>query len=142
MTERRTAYIALGSNLGDRHAYLEKARIAIRALSGTRCLAETPVEETEAIGPIKQGPFLNQMVAVETELTPEELLKELQRIEASAGRKRRARWGPRTLDLDIVAVDGKAISSPELVLPHPELPHRDFWIRELAILRRSVKLPR
>lgn len=142
MTDLRTAYIALGSNLGDRHAYLENARSAIRSIRGTRCIAETPVEETAAIGPIKQAPFLNQMLAVETELTPEDLLRELQRIEESAGRVRGARWGPRTLDLDIVAVDGKAISSPELVVPHPELPHREFWLRELAMLRRSMKPPR
>lgn len=138
MNSRDVAYIALGSNIGDREKHLESARAAIALLRGTRCVGETPVEETEPIGPIKQPPFLNQMVAVETELGPEDLLAELQRIEAGAGRKRGMRWGPRTLDLDIVALEGKAVSSPKLTVPHPELPNREFWLRELAMLRQSA----
>ena len=138
MSSRDLAYIALGSNIGDREKHLESARAAIASLRGTRCVAETPVEETEPIGPIRQARFLNQMVAVETELGPEDLLAELQRIESAAGRKRAERWGPRTLDLDIVALEGKAISSPQLTVPHPELPNRDFWLRELAMLRQSA----
>ena len=132
-------YVALGSNIGDRERYLSDARAAIAALPGTECIAETPVEETAPIGPIAQPAFLNQMVAVKTRLTPEELLAELQSIEADAGRKRGERWGPRTLDLDIVALEGRAISSPHLVVPHPELPNRDFWLRELALLRERTR---
>lgn len=119
--------------------FLERARAAIAAIPGTRCIAQTPVEETEAIGPIKQGNFLNQMLAVETGLAPEELMAQLQRIERQAGRVRAERWGPRTLDLDIVAVEGRAIATPELVVPHPELPNRDFWLRELAFLRQCAE---
>ena len=138
MADRGIAYIALGSNVGERESMLENARQAIASLPGTRFIGETPVEETAAIGPIEQGPFLNQMVAVETELEPQELMSHLHAIEAKAGRVRRERWGPRTLDLDIVAVEGKTVSSPELVIPHPELPNRDFWLRELAFLRQSA----
>lgn len=138
MTEPRIVYVALGSNLGDRERFLSDARAAIAALPDTHCIAETPVEETAPLGPVAQGAFLNQMLAVETRLLPEELLERLQAIEDTAGRKRLERWGPRTLDLDIVALDGGAVFSPGLVVPHPELPNRDFWIRELAMLREKV----
>lgn len=133
---RDVAYIALGSNLGDRDAHLARARAAIGALPGTRLLAESAVEETAPLGPVAQGPFLNQMVAVETALAPGALLDELHRIEREAGRVRGARWGPRTLDLDIVLFERQQVSTPELVVPHPELPHRDFWRRELEEIRQ------
>jgi 2-amino-4-hydroxy-6-hydroxymethyldihydropteridine diphosphokinase len=136
--DHHLVYIALGSNVGDRERFLSDARAAISALPGTRCVAESPVEETAPIGPVLQGPFLNQMVAVETSLSPEELLRELQTIEERAGRKRGERWGPRTLDLDIVVIEGKEIHSNRLTVPHPELPNRDFWMRELDFLRRMT----
>jgi 2-amino-4-hydroxy-6-hydroxymethyldihydropteridine diphosphokinase len=128
------AYIALGSNVGDRHAYLARARAALSALSRTLIVAESSIEETAAIGPIAQGPYLNQMVAVETSLSPHELLAELQAIEAREGRVRAERWGPRTLDLDIVRFRSQTVDEPSLRVPHPELANRDFWQRELAEL--------
>ncbi len=129
------AYVALGSNLGDRAAYLAHARAAIAALPHTRVLGESSVEETAPFGPVQQGPFLNQMLALETELTPRELLDELLRIEREAGRVRDVRWGPRTLDLDIVMYESQTANEPGLMLPHPGLPDRDFWQRELTELR-------
>ena len=129
------AYIALGSNLGQREVFLAQARRAIAALVGTRVLGETDAEETAPIGPVAQGPFLNQMIAIETELSPQDLLVELQRIESDAGRVRNARWGPRTLDLDIVMFEKQRVTEPGLTVPHPELANRDFWLRELAALR-------
>ncbi len=134
---RDVAYIALGSNIGDRDAHLAGARDAIAALPGTRLVAASAVEETAAIGPIAQPPFLNQMVAVETSLSPRALLDALQAIERAAGRVRGARWGPRTLDLDIVLFERQQVSEPELVVPHPELPRRDFWRRELEEIRQA-----
>ncbi len=131
------AYIALGSNLGQREVFLAQARGAIAALARTRVLGQTEVEETAPIGPIAQGQFLNQMIAIETELSPSELLTELHRIEAKAGRVRRTRWGPRTLDLDIVLFEHQSVHEQELTVPHPELSNRDFWLRELATLRSS-----
>jgi len=131
------AYIALGSNLGDRHAHLRVARERISALPGTRIIRESDVEETAPIGPIAQDAFLNQMIAIETALEPRALLRELQGIERAAGRVRSERWGPRTLDLDIVLVEGWSISEPGLTVPHPELPARDFWQRELAQVRTA-----
>ena len=141
MADRNIVYIALGSNLGEREKFLSAAREAIAALPGTRFIAQTPVEETAAIGPVKQGSFLNQMVAVETGLEPEDLMAQLQQIEERGGRVRGTRWGPRTIDLDIVAIEGQAISSPGLVVPHPELPNREFWLRELAFLRQCAARP-
>ncbi len=131
------AYVALGSNLGQREVFLAKARDAIARLRRTRVLAETGVEETAPVGPVPQGPFLNQMIAIETELSPRELLSELQRIESDAGRVRVERWGPRTLDLDIVMFDHQTSRDADLTVPHPELENRDFWISELATLRGS-----
>ena len=131
------AYIALGSNVGQREVFLAQARDAIGALAGTRLLGQTQVEETAPIGPVAQGPFLNQMIAIETDLSPRELLAELQRIEAAAGRVRAARWGPRTLDLDIVLFEHQSVQETGLTVPHPELSNRDFWLRELAKLRSA-----
>lgn len=128
-------YVALGSNLGDRAGALDRARAALRAIPETRVVAETPVEETEPIGPPGQDPYLNQMVAVDTELSPHQLLDALQAIERDAGRTRRVRWGPRILDLDIVTFGDRAIDDPRLRVPHPGLRDRAFWQRELAVLR-------
>jgi 2-amino-4-hydroxy-6-hydroxymethyldihydropteridine diphosphokinase len=93
------------------------------------------VEETPAIGPGPQGNYLNQMVALETSLAPEPLLDHLLRIERLLGRERGERWGARTIDLDIVIFGNQVINSTRLTLPHPELPNRDFWQRELIELR-------
>ena len=128
------AYIALGSNLGDRAAWLAMARERIAALPGTSLLGASTVEETAPLGPVEQGPYLNQMIAIETELSPRELLGHLHGIERAAGRERRTRWGPRTLDLDIVVFERQSLDEPGLTVPHPELARRDFWRRELAEL--------
>ena len=132
------AYIALGSNVGDRHAHLAGARKALGALPGSRLLAASRIEETEPIGPGQQEPYLNQMVALETELEPAALLSLLQAIEQAAGRERRERWGPRTLDLDIVLFGRQRVRTEALTVPHPELPNRDFWRRELVELRGTI----
>jgi 2-amino-4-hydroxy-6-hydroxymethyldihydropteridine diphosphokinase len=129
------AYIALGSNLGDRGAHLARARGALAALPGSRLLAESTIEETEPLGQLDQPHYLNQMVALETTLTPRELLIRLQDIEAAAGRTRHVRWASRTLDLDIVCFDRQVAHEPGLRVPHPELPNRAFWQRELSELK-------
>jgi len=131
---RDVAYVALGSNLGDRERFLSVGREAIAKLPTTRVLAVTSAEETEAIGPPGQGPYLNQMIAIETELEPHALLDELQAIESRAGRVRQERWGARTLDLDIVKFERQTVADSRLVVPHPALTEREFWQRELATL--------
>lgn len=129
------AYIALGSNIGDRARYLAHARRALADLPDSRVLAESSIEMTEPVGPVAQASYLNQMVALQTTLTPRALLEHLLLIEAHEGRARDVRWGPRTLDLDIVAFDEQTVDDPDLRVPHVELPNRDFWRRELAELR-------
>ena len=126
--------MALGSNLGDRAAHLAYARARLSGLPGTTLLRASTVEETAPLGPVAQPPYLNQMVLLETSLEPSDLLAQCREIEAERGRERRERWGPRTLDLDIVRYGNRRMQTPELTIPHPELPHRDFWRREIAEL--------
>ena len=128
-------YLALGSNVGDRDEHLRFARERISRLEGTRIIAESDVEETAPIGPVRQEPYLNQMVAIETSMEPQALLAAMHEIERARGRVRSVRWGPRTLDIDIVLIEGRAIAAPGLTVPHPELRARDFWQRELAQIR-------
>jgi len=130
--------VALGSNLGERAAHLAHARARLTTLPRTQLLAFSGVEETAPVGPVPQGPYLNQMALIETGLTARELLGHLHAIEAERGRERGLRWGPRTLDLDIVRFGERAIREPDLVIPHPELPRRDFWLREIAELERGA----
>ena len=134
MAPHERAYIALGSNLGDREEHLAAARAALAALPATRWVAASAVEETQPLAGMDQPPYLNQMVLLETSLEPRALLAACQAIERSRGRVRTEHWGPRTLDLDIVRYGGRRIADPDLISPHPELPNRDFWIRELAEL--------
>jgi 2-amino-4-hydroxy-6-hydroxymethyldihydropteridine diphosphokinase len=135
---RDIAFVALGSNLGDREAHLASARAALAGLPSSRVLALSRVEETAPLGDLPQGPFLNQMVALETELEPRALLTALHEIECANGRERRVRWGPRTLDLDIVCFERQRLNDGGLIVPHPGLEDRDFWQRELAELRISL----
>jgi 2-amino-4-hydroxy-6-hydroxymethyldihydropteridine diphosphokinase len=134
MAARERAYVALGSNLGDRAGPLAAARAALAALPRTRLVAESGVEETAPLGGMEQPPYLNQMVLLETALAPHALLAACQAIERSRGRVRGEHWGARTLDLDIVRYGHRRITDPDLIIPHPELSNRDFWVRELAEL--------
>jgi 2-amino-4-hydroxy-6-hydroxymethyldihydropteridine diphosphokinase len=134
VADRERAYIALGSNLGDRAEHLAAARAALAALPRTRLVAESRVEETAPLAGMEQPAYLNQMVLLETALEPRALLAACQAIERSRGRVRGEHWGPRTLDLDIVRYGHRRIADPDLIIPHPELSNRDFWMRELAEL--------
>jgi 2-amino-4-hydroxy-6-hydroxymethyldihydropteridine diphosphokinase len=133
-------FVALGSNVGDREAHLAHARARLAGLPRTRLVATSSVEETEPLGPVQQGPYLNQMVLLETELVPTELLQHLHSIERERGRVRSVRWGPRTLDLDIVRFGDRQLHDPDLTIPHPELQRRDFWLREIAELEESPSI--
>jgi 2-amino-4-hydroxy-6-hydroxymethyldihydropteridine diphosphokinase len=131
---RERVYIALGSNLGDRDAHLRTAREALAVLPETSLVAASTIEETAPLGGMDQPPYLNQMVLLETALEPRALLQALQSIERSEGRRRAEHWGSRTLDLDIVRFGDRRVTETDLIIPHPELPNRDFWQRELAEL--------
>jgi len=130
--------VALGSNVGDRAAHLAYARERLAALPGTRVTGMSRVEQTAPLGPVAQGAYLNQMVMLETTLTPRALLAACRAIEAERGRERRERWGPRTLDLDIVRFGVREVHEPDLTIPHPELPRRDFWLREIAEIETLI----
>lgn len=136
---REVVFVALGSNVGDRDAHLAFARQRLAALPDTELKAESTIEETAPIGPVGQGPYLNQMVLLESALDPEVLLDACLAIEEARGRLRGERWGPRTLDLDVVRFGDRVIRTPRLTVPHPELPRRDFWQRELAELETHVE---
>ena len=135
---RDVAYVALGSNLGDRPALLERARAAVAALPGVRVLAVTAVEETEPLGGAAQPRYLNQMMAIETDESPPGLLAALHDIEARLGRVRGERWASRSIDLDLVFMERQASADPRCTVPHPGLRDREFWQRELRELRARV----
>lgn len=125
------AFLGLGSNLGDRHHFL---RDAVNSL-GASVVAESDVYETDPIGgPAGQGPFLNLVVELETDLAPKELLAVCQRLESAAERVRAVRWGPRTLDVDVLWIDGVTSDDPELTIPHPRMYLRRFVLAPLAEL--------
>jgi 2-amino-4-hydroxy-6-hydroxymethyldihydropteridine diphosphokinase len=134
VTSRVRAFVALGSNLGDRAAYLAQGRAELGALPDTVVRAETVPEETAPLGGLDQPTYLNQMLLLETALGPAELLRACHAIEARAGRERRDAWSSRTLDLDLVRHGDTLCDTPTLVLPHPGLRDRLFWARELATL--------
>ena len=101
----------------------------------TALLAASAIEETAPLAGMEQPPYLNQMVLLATSLEPRVLLEACRAIEQREGRERAERWGPRTLDLDIVRFGERRVEERDLIIPHPELPNRDFWQRELAELR-------
>lgn len=118
------AVIALGSNLGDRRDHLHRAVLRMRD-AGVEMLRGSPIFETEPIGP-EQPAYLNAVVLVETDLEPHDLMTLLLHIEQLAGRVRTQRWGPRTLDLDILDIDGVTITTESLTLPHARSHERAF----------------
>jgi 3-oxoacyl-[acyl-carrier protein] reductase len=134
-----TAYLALGSNLGDRWANLTAAVRRLRAEPGVRVIATSEVYETAPLDcPPGSGDYLNSVVAVETDTSPEDLLKLLHRIEHAFGRVRTEVNAPRTLDLDLLLYGDRVIDTPELVVPHPRMHERDFVLAPLAELYSSV----
>jgi 2-amino-4-hydroxy-6-hydroxymethyldihydropteridine diphosphokinase len=143
-----TAYIALGSNLGDRRAYLDQALAALRRQPGVVVTRVSSIYETAPVGgPPGQGPYLNAVAEVDTERTADELLSVLLEVEAGLGRVRLEREGPRTLDLDLLLYGDLVRGDPHLTLPHPRLHERLFVLRPLAevapgvvhpVLRRTV----
>lgn len=134
------AWIALGSNLGDSGALLDQALEQIAQLPGCRLLASSKRYRTAPIGGPEQPDYLNTACLIDTQLDPTELLHALQRIEQSAGRVRDERWGPRTLDLDIIAIDDLQSDDPALTLPHPRAHQRAFVLYPLADLNPHLVL--
>jgi 2-amino-4-hydroxy-6-hydroxymethyldihydropteridine diphosphokinase len=128
-----TAYLALGSNLGDRELHLLRAVAEIGKIKGLRIRALSRFYDTDPVGPVPQQPFLNAAMKVETSLAPRELLAELQRIETETFHRRRDMvWGPRTMDLDILFFGERTEADDILTVPHPRLQERRFVLVPLA----------
>lgn len=143
------AYIALGSNLGNRAEHLEKAIQALKKKLKISDLKKSPIYETEAVGgPKGQKKYFNSVIEFETKLSPRELLQKLLEIETYLGRKRSVKNAPRTIDLDLLFYGDQIINKPGLEVPHPRLHERWFVLKPLAdlapewvhpILKKSVK---
>lgn len=135
-------YLALGSNLGDRAAYIQGAVDALHAADGVRVISVSRVYETEPVGGPPQPDYLNAVVSVDTRFGARALLALAQSIESAAGRLRGAsgddssgvRWGPRTLDVDVLVVGNESVDEPDLVVPHPRMTERAFVLAPLADL--------
>lgn len=130
----RRAYLGLGSNLGDRAAFLQGAVDGLATTDGIEVVAVSPVYETEPVGGPEQPEYLNAVVAVDTALTPRQLLEVAQGLEDAAGRVRGEQWGPRTLDVDVLLVGDEHVDEPDLVVPHPRLYERAFVMVPLVDL--------
>lgn len=135
------AYIALGSNLGDPQQHVLDAMDALANLPDTRLLQRSPLYRTPPWGVLEQPPFVNAVVQVDTALPPHVLLDELLCIEQRAGRVRAERNGPRTLDLDLLHVDGVELDDVRLTLPHPRMAERAFVLLPLNDLAPTLQLP-
>jgi 2-amino-4-hydroxy-6-hydroxymethyldihydropteridine diphosphokinase len=125
------AYLGIGSNLGDRLAYLQLAVDELGRRPGVDLVAVSRVYETAPVGGPPQDPYFNAVVAIDTSMEPIELLHECRRIEERAGRVRVEHWGPRTLDVDILLLDDCRVDLPDLTLPHPRMRERGFVLAPL-----------
>jgi len=136
VSEIRRAFLGLGSNMGDRHRYL---RDAVDSLGGV--VAVSPVYETEPLGGGAQDPYLNCVVELATDLTPHQLLGVCHRLESAAERIRGPRFGPRTLDVDVLLVGDLVVDEPDLVVPHPRMWSRRFVLVPLSDLASELVPP-
>ncbi|WP_024552180.1 2-amino-4-hydroxy-6-hydroxymethyldihydropteridine diphosphokinase [Franconibacter helveticus 513] len=136
------AYIAIGSNLASPLDQVNAAIAALAAIPQTRLLTHSSFYRTPPLGPQDQPDYLNAAVALETTLAPETLLDHTQRIELEQGRERKAeRWGPRTLDLDIMLFGNEVINTPRLTVPHYDMKNRAFMLLPLSEIAPSLRFP-
>ena len=136
-----TVFVGIGSNLGDRETNLGQALELLAAEDRIEVVAVSRLRETEPVGPVEQGPFLNGAVQVTTELRPRELLNRLLDIEQRLGRVRTERLGPRTIDLDLLVYGDEVVDEPGLTLPHPRLHERRFVLEPLVELAPTLIVP-
>jgi len=137
----RRAYLELGSNLGERFEHLRAGVSALAAAEGVRMVRVSGVYSSEPVGLSEQPEFLNIVVEIETELEPRRLLSLAREIEAGRGRERKERWGPRTLDVDILLYGDLELADPELTIPHPRMAERRFVLEPLCEIAPEAALP-
>ena len=135
------AYVGLGANLGNREEMLQHAIALLSAADGVEVLAVSELRETDPVGVVDQPPFLNGAAAVDTTLSARELLDTLLAIERSLGRVRAERWGPRTIDLDLLLYGDEIVDEPGLRVPHPHLHERRFALEPLVELDPELVIP-
>lgn len=135
------ALLGIGSNLGDRLDTLQRAVDLLNAEPGIRVVRSSRVFETEPVGEVEQPEFLNAVLEIDTDLEPRGLLAATQRVESALGRTREIRWGPRTLDVDVLLIDTLTIDDPALTVPHPRMHERAFVLVPLLDLRPTPSLP-
>jgi 2-amino-4-hydroxy-6-hydroxymethyldihydropteridine diphosphokinase len=140
-SEARSAVLALGSNLGERRDILQGAVDAIGAIPEVQIMAVSPVYETAPVGGPPQPDYLNAVLLARTTLPSRELLGRLHEIEAAFDRERSVRWGPRTLDIDIITVAGEVSADPDLTLPHPRAHERAFVLAPWHDVDPVAELP-
>ncbi|MBD5637791.1 2-amino-4-hydroxy-6-hydroxymethyldihydropteridine diphosphokinase [Clostridium botulinum] len=142
-----TAYVAFGSNIGEKESYIKRALEKIEK-RGMKIIKVSPIYETEPYGVLDQDSFLNGVVKIETNLTPENLIEVLLDIEKQLDRVRERRWGPRTIDLDIIFYDDLIINKNNLIIPHKDMENREFVLKPLChidenfihpVLKKSVR---
>lgn len=142
-----TAYVAFGSNIGEKESYIKRALEKIEK-RGMKIIKVSPIYETEPYGVLDQDSFLNGVVKIETNLTPENLIEVLLDIEKQLDRVRERKWGPRTIDLDIIFYDDLIINKNNLIIPHKDMENREFVLKPLCdidenfihpVLKKSVK---
>ncbi len=133
------AFIGVGANLGDRWGTIRSALERLRQTAGIDAMELSPAYESDPVGVLAQPLFLNLVVGVETSLTPEQLLHRLLEIEQQLGRQRGVRWGPRTIDLDLLLFAGETRPGPELELPHPRMFERAFVVEPLRVLLQAPR---
>ena len=136
-----TAYLALGSNEGDRLSTLQRAVDLLDGAAGITIRRSSRIYETEPVGGPPQPDFLNAVVEARTSLDARELLEACHRVERSLGRERVVRWGPRTIDIDILTYGRERIDEPDLVIPHPRMHERGFVLAPLLELVADPPLP-
>ena len=136
------AYIGIGSNLDDPLHQVQRAFQALSSLLASCCIAKSPLYGTAPLGgPADQSDYINAVVALDTGLTPNQLLTVLQALELAHGRVRTVRWGPRTLDLDLLLYDQLISDDPRLTLPHPHLHERPFVMYPLFDIAPNLMIP-
>jgi 2-amino-4-hydroxy-6-hydroxymethyldihydropteridine diphosphokinase len=135
-------YIGLGSNLGDREATIRSALALLESGGDVKVEAVSSLRETDPVGYEEQPKFLNGVAAISTHLAPRELLERLQDVERQLGRDRSGpRFGPRTIDLDLLLYGELTLDEPDLVIPHPRIPERRFVLEPLAELDGELAVP-
>ena len=135
------AYVGVGANLGDRRGLIREALRRLDRIDGVRVRKRSRIIETDPVGVTDQPRFLNAVAEVETRIEPAPLLRNLRRVERELGRRRHRRWGPRTIDLDLLLWGDRSMATRSLTLPHPRMAERRFVLAPLAELCPGRRVP-